>query len=468
MRYFLNIVFLLCVIPAAHSQGLIISAGQIVVKSGANVVIASNGNWTNNATAVCETGSWVRFTGNARQSILGTSYTTFSNVDVNNSTPGDGVWVGRDIGINGTLQMTTGHLNLWNSITTFGTAATLTGEAETRRVRATTAVLDDGLGTGTIQTTRTSPTGNEAGLGLYFTPGAALGSTVLIRGHERQQGSGNFTGNYSVFRYYRLQPTTMTTLTVNNFYYWHAELNSHTEANLQMFQRVNNGGPIYWEPRTSTVFPASDYVTSTTVNNSVTGEIIRITLGSTSTPLPVSLLSFSGTCDGNNVQVNWQTVSEINSYYYTIWRSDNGSNYYIIGNVSAAGYSGGLLEYSFNDDNPVSGIAYYRLTQTDNDMTVNMLKDIAVTCKEQNYNEDFTVFPGSDNIIVGIQGVPGKIYRLKFTNILGQTFYSEQHRSDDQTVTFTIDKSRFAMGMYFVTLDAPDFKKTKQIVISEK
>lgn len=447
------------------SQGLTIAGGQMVVKNGANVVLSGNSNWTNNATAVCETGSWVRFTGNARQTILGSSYTTFSNVDVNNS-HADGVWVGWNIGINGTLQMTQGHFNLRDFITTFGGTASLTGEAETRRVRATNAAGAEGLGTGTIQTTRTNPSGNVAGLGLTFTPDAALGSTVLIRGHERQQGSGSFTGNYSVLRYYRLQPTTMTTLTVNNFYYWHAELNGHTEADLQMFQRVNYGGPTYWEPRTSTPFIASDYVTSTTVNNSVTGEIIRVTLGSTTKPLPVSLLSFSGNCDGNIVQVYWQTVSEINSYYFTIWRSDNGSNYYIVGNVSAAGFSSQLLEYSFTDDNPVSGFAYYRLTQTDNDMTTVTLKDIAVTCKEQTFPEDFTIFQGNGQFVINIQGKPGNTYKLNFTNVLGQTFYVNTYYLPENNFTFNLDDSGFAAGMYFVTLESLNGRITKQIVVS--
>ena len=465
MKSISTIAVLAITILNAFGQGVVISGGQLVVKTGANIVLAANSNWTNNATATCEAGSWVRFSGNARQTILGSSYTTFANVDVKNSHT-DGVWVGRDIGINGILLMTTGHFNLRDYVTTFGSSATLNGESETRRVRATTSAGIEGQGTGTIQTTRTNPSGNEAGLGLNFTPGLALGNTVLIRGHERQPGSGSFTGNYGIFRYYRLQPTTMTTLTVNNFYYWHAELNGHTEANLQMFQLVNYGGPTYWEPRTSTPFAASDYVSSTTVNNSVTGEIIRITLASTTTPLPVNLLAFSGTCNGSNVMLSWLTASETNSYYYSIWRSHNGTDFYFAGNVSAAGFSSKVQSYSYYDENNVEGIVYYRLTQTDNDNTTVVLDEISVSCIEDTYPENLTVFQGNGQFVLGIQGTPGKQYRLRLTNILGQSFYTQQYILEDKNMTVNFDDSGFAAGMYFVILESANSKVTKQIVVS--
>ncbi len=466
MRYFLNIVFPLCIIPAVYSQGVIIAAGQMVVKNGANVVIASNGNWTNNATAVCETGSWVRFTGNARQSILGSSYTTFSNVDVNNS-HSDGVWVGRNIGINDNLNMTLGHFNLRDFITTFSSTASVTGgETNAKRIRATDAAVTEGLGTGYIITTRVNPSGDVANLGLSvnFTGGAV----ELRRGHLRQQGTGTFVGNYSVFRYYEFRNTTFAATSVTFNTCFTDELNGHNPAQLVFYQWLSTSGtmtPEYWSPIPDNITGQAVPIIRTLQGSTLSWS--KVTLGSILLPLPVSLVSFYGDCKGESVNLFWQTTSEVNSYYFSVWRSNNGSDYSLVGNVYAAGYSSSLQNYYFNDDNPVSGIAYYRLTQTDNDMTTVTLQEISVICNEQNFPEDFTIFHGNGQFVVGVQGVPGKIYRLTFTNVIGQSFYTDKYMLDDKQMTLNLDDTHFAAGMYFVTLESMGFRITKQVVISE-
>lgn len=465
MRPFFNIAFLLYIIPAAHSQGVIIAGGQMVIKNGANVVIASNGNWTNNATAVCDAGSWVRFTGNARQSILGSSYTTFSNVDVNNSHT-DGVWVGRDIGINDNLQMTLGHFNLRDYITTFSSTANVTGgETNAKRIRATNAAVAEGLGTGYIITTRANPSGDVANLGLSVT--FTGGAVELRRGHLRQQGTGTFVGNYSVFRYYEFRNTTFAATSVTFNTCFTDELNSHNPAQLVFYQWLSSSGtmtPEYWSPipdnTTGQAVPIIRTLQSSTLSWS------KVTLGSMSSSLPVNLVSFYGDCKGEYVNLAWHTASETNSYVFTIWRSDNGSDYYVAGHVYAAGYSSGLQNYSFNDDNPVSGIAYYRLTQTDNDMTTVTLMEVSVICNEQNFPEDFTIFHGNGQFVVGVQGVPGKTYRLRFTNVLGQSFFVNDFFLDDKNRTLNLDDSGFAAGLYFVTLETINSKVTKHVVVS--
>jgi hypothetical protein len=96
----------------------------------------------------------------------------------------------------------------------------LSNESYDKRIKATNGT-SEGEGTGYLTTTRTDPSGNVANLGLNFTPvGGGLGSTEIRRGHLKQQGSGSFTSNYSAYRYYRIIPTTMRQLTINNLYYF--------------------------------------------------------------------------------------------------------------------------------------------------------------------------------------------------------------------------------------------------------
>ena len=87
----------------------------------------------------------------------------------------------------------------------------------------------------------------------------------------------------------------------------------------------------------------------------------------TKTTLPVVLVSFTGTKQGNSVILNWRTASEQNSARFEIQRSKDGVMFESIGQVKATGNSNIIKEYSFSDLSPLSRINYYRLKQIDLD-----------------------------------------------------------------------------------------------------
>jgi len=81
--------------------------------------------------------------------------------------------------------------------------------------------------------------------------------------------------------------------------------------------------------------------------------------------LPVELISFNAECNENSVHLDWSTASEINNDYFTIERSTDAMNFETIGTVNGNGNSNTVLNYTWTDDNPANGTAYYRLKQTD-------------------------------------------------------------------------------------------------------
>jgi hypothetical protein len=83
--------------------------------------------------------------------------------------------------------------------------------------------------------------------------------------------------------------------------------------------------------------------------------------------LPVNLLNFTSTLLNNSVKLQWQTTSEINSSYFLIERSFDGVNFSGISKVNAAGNSTSLKQYSFIDQTPLAGEAFYRLKEVDLD-----------------------------------------------------------------------------------------------------
>ena len=83
--------------------------------------------------------------------------------------------------------------------------------------------------------------------------------------------------------------------------------------------------------------------------------------------LPIVLVDFTAVKNGNHVQLDWSTSSEINNDYFTIERSVDGIYFEAIIQEKGAGNSNVLNRYQRFDNQPYLGYNYYRLSQTDFD-----------------------------------------------------------------------------------------------------
>jgi len=82
-------------------------------------------------------------------------------------------------------------------------------------------------------------------------------------------------------------------------------------------------------------------------------------------PLPVELSSFVSVINGNNVTLNWSTVTETNNAGFDIERSVVNGSWTKIGTVSGNGTSTTPHSYSYTDRTVATGKYNYRLKQTD-------------------------------------------------------------------------------------------------------
>lgn len=140
-----------------------------------------------------------------------------------------------------------------------------------------------------------------------------------------------------------------------------------TPASLKLYKRLSNDDGATW----GSSIDDADIVT----NNSGTGTVefntgltntgfSQFSIGSTSPPLPVQLLSFSAqNIKDKEALLNWETAQEMNLKGYQIDRSADGLNFFTIGFVSATG----RLNYTFSDVHPLYGKNYYRLKMIDID-----------------------------------------------------------------------------------------------------
>lgn len=105
------------------------------------------------------------------------------------------------------------------------------------------------------------------------------------------------------------------------------------------------------------------------------------------TALPVTLVDFKSTCFNNSIKINWKTFSEINNDHFTLYRSDNGFDYYEISQIAGEGNSNTITYYEYKDTKESYGTTYYKLTQTDYDGNISYFGPIVVYCKNKIENQ---------------------------------------------------------------------------------
>lgn len=111
---------------------------------------------------------------------------------------------------------------------------------------------------------------------------------------------------------------------------------------------------------------------------------IRITVYYTFITLPVTLTSFTATMQNKTVLLNWKTASENNINNYKVERSADGRNFNSITSIQGLNVPG--ANYNYNDNNPLSGISYYRL-------------NIQGMAGYQKYSQVIAVKSGNENLV---------------------------------------------------------------------
>lgn len=82
--------------------------------------------------------------------------------------------------------------------------------------------------------------------------------------------------------------------------------------------------------------------------------------------LPVSLSSYTASLTApDKVTIAWTTTQEENNSFFTIEKSTDGTSFTTIGQVQASNNPSGS-SYSYIDNQPLPGVNFYRLSQTDN------------------------------------------------------------------------------------------------------
>lgn len=127
----------------------------------------------------------------------------------------------------------------------------------------------------------------------------------------------------------------------------------------------------------------------------VCGNTLKTATSNSVFVLPIDLLSFSGEYNGEDVDLEWSTASELNSDYFYVQSSTDGMEFTTFLVKQAMGNSTTTMYYSGVDRYPTPGIMYYRLLMVDKDGASAYSQTIAVEVPAD--GAAATLFPNPTN-----------------------------------------------------------------------
>jgi hypothetical protein len=184
-------------------------------------------------------------------------------------------------------------------------------------------------------------------------------------------------------------------------------------------------------------------------------------------PLPVELLSFEAEVVSQGVELRWSTASEINNDHFTVERSKDAAHFDDLLKIPGAGNSNQTLYYSALDKNPLQGISYYRLRQTDFDGTSTWSDVVSVFIGG---DENVIIFPNPAHDLVGIifSGNSSEGNKtIEVTDALGKTIMSESKKVSGKDRMEILNTSNFSKGVYLMRItDAAGTSLARKIIIN--
>ena len=352
----------------------------------------------NSGTFTAENGTII-MAGTSAQSIGGSSTATFYNLIIDNAS---GVTLEKTEYVSNLLTMTSGllHTTAAKIITVTSTGnATMGSSSSYVDGPMIQTVADNSL------TTRNFPLGK----------GGAYRPAILTATHSNTT-SVTYTGemiNSSPRALAYALPSTVNS--ISNTRYWdftRENISNLTTAALTIYYDlddtvpnknrvvvVHDNGSARWVDYGGTATADS---TGNIKSISITSFKTKFTFGFPPSQLPVELVSFTAKKSEKVVKCDWETASEINNDFFTVERSEDGSNFTPIATIKGAGNSTSNKSYHYEDKAPLPGDSYYRLKQTDFDGKFEYADVVHVFIAEN--SGEYTFFPNPS---------PGKVHIIK-------------------------------------------------------
>ena len=171
-------------------------------------------------------------------------------------------------------------------------------------------------------------------------------------------------------------------------------------------------------------------------------------LTSTEEVLPVELVHFTAREKDQMVYLTWETLTEINSDYFLLEKSQNGRDWSILAHLDGSLESNQSIVYDYIDRRPFIGTNYYRLSQYDLDGSLEVFDIVSA---ETHAADEIQLFPNpaENELYINLPlGDSYTDYEISIYNMLGVKM--DVKISD--TGTSRIDLSQLKSGTYYLNV----------------
>ncbi|QQS30069.1 MAG: PKD domain-containing protein [Sphingobacteriales bacterium] len=226
----------------------------------------------------------------------------------------------------------------------------------------------------------------------------------------------------------------------------------------QNYQWYYNGNPLSgitgssWIPEAEGAY----WVVMSNGNCTVTSDVLQLVFIADCPPLPVSLITFTGTVLPHANQLQWTTAAEVNNAFFTLQHSPDGSRFTTLAQLTGAGNSSMAKNYEHLDSNPYP-LTYYRLMQTDFDGSTRQAGNVITLLRSQTTGS----FALTHIIPTPTQHTATLTYTTKNTQPVTLSLYDVtgrllQHETLQATIgtnNHVLDMTKYPNGLYVVTLN---------------
>ncbi|PCJ28834.1 MAG: hypothetical protein COA97_00410 [Flavobacteriales bacterium] len=188
-------------------------------------------------------------------------------------------------------------------------------------------------------------------------------------------------------------------------------------------------------------------------------------------PLPINLISFEANVNEDRIDIKWVTASEINNDFFTLERSIDAENWEVVIVTGGAGNSSQILEYYEVDYEPIVGISYYRLKQTDFDGKYEYFNIVPVKYEQNVLGDGFiNLFPNpvssGETVYIDFTNILEKEMLVVLRDIRGREYYSKVivNIEEGKLVGVPIEK-KIPVGLYLITATSENQMYSQKLII---
>jgi len=443
--------------------------GTGILAAGANTINIT-GNWIGRGTAGFTEGtSTVNFNGNTLQTITSVGGENFTNLTINNT--GAGIQLINNATVATTLTMTQGNIDLNSNTMTLGLSTASKGNL----VRTIGTMINAGSFTRWFNTTIIA----DGGIAGLFPAGTATDYRPF---YVSAPVTGPITGGTVTIAYINTGtnsavsfPDGIFTVAARKDLNWTLSTANGLVGGLYNvrvegtgFGSIGNVNDLRLTLASSALATAGTNAGTTTnpqINRTglllagLSNSFYIGTVNTTSTTLPIRLISFTAIAENGTVKLDWVSSSELNNDHFTIQRSANSINWDDVQEISSYGNSNSNSFYSTIDKKPLPGKSYYRLMQTDisGDIFYSSVRTI-------NMNDYATINiypnPATSYLVVSFTTDAKSAISL-FTNT-GQKIDVPMQKNANSSTLFL---SNLPTGVYFISVTQAGKTEIKKISI---